>query len=151
MARGSDKAAMLRDPAWRDEARRQWDSPAFVLFPRRALGKLLIGEVHQPALAHYEGRLFADVLADRPGHPADVLADWILDCDLEPNLVMPGTADEDRDYLGTVLAADDVLLGGSDAGAHLLLFCGAGDTTLFLTRFVRDRGDLDDRAPPSTS
>jgi N-acyl-D-amino-acid deacylase len=143
MARGSDKAAMLRDPAWRDEARRQWDSPAFVLFPRRALGKLLIGEVHQPALAHYEGRLFADVLADRPGHPADVLADWILDCDLEPNLVMPGTADEDRDYLGTVLAADDVLLGGSDAGAHLLLFCGAGDTTLFLTRFVRDRGDLD--------
>lgn len=143
MAQGGDKAAMLRDPAWRAEARREWDSPAFVLFPRRALGSLLIGEVRQPALGHYEGKLFAEVLADRPGHPADVLADWILDCDLEPNLVMPGTADEDRDFLGAVLAADDVLLGGSDAGAHLLLFCGAGDTTLFLTRYVRDRGDLE--------
>ena len=143
MARGADKAAMLRDPAWRADARRDWDSPAFVLFPRRALDKLLIGEVPQPALRQYEGRLFATVLADRPGHPSDVLADWILDCDLEPSLVMPGTADEDRDYLGTVLAADDTLLGASDAGAHLLLFCGAGDTTLFLTRYVRDRHDLD--------
>ena len=142
MARGADKAAMLADPTWRADARREWDSPAFVLFPRRALGKLLIGEV-PPALERYEGKLFAAVLADRPGHPADVLADWILECDLEPNLVMPGTADEDRDYLGAVLAADDTLLGGSDAGAHLLLFCGAGDTTLFLTRYVRDRGDLD--------
>jgi N-acyl-D-amino-acid deacylase len=142
MAQGEEKAAMLRDPAWREEARRDWESPAFVLFPRAALGKLLIGEVHQPELKRYEGKLFAEVMADRPGHPADVLADWILDCGLDPNLVVPSTADEDRDFLGSLLAADDVLLGASDAGAHLLLFCGAGDTTLFLTRYVRDRGDL---------
>jgi N-acyl-D-aspartate/D-glutamate deacylase len=142
MARGAEKAAMLADPAWREKGRQEWDSPAFVLFPRKAVGKLLIGEVAQPNIKQYESKLFETVLNDRGGHPSDVLAQWILDCDLEPNLVVPGSADEDRDFLGSLLAADDVLLGASDAGAHLLLFCGAGDTTLFLQRHVRERNDL---------
>ena len=142
MAQGTDKVAMLADPAWREKARQEWDSPVFVLFPRKAVGKLLIGEVLQPHLKQFESKLFEAVLEARGGHPSDVLAQWILDCDLEPNLVVPGSADEDRDFLGSLLAADDVLLGASDAGAHLLPFCGAGDTTLFLQRHVRERHDL---------
>jgi N-acyl-D-aspartate/D-glutamate deacylase len=31
---------------------------------------------------------------------------------------------------------------GSDAGAHLQMFCAAGDATLLLTRYVRERGDI---------
>jgi len=49
---------------------------------------------------------------------------------------------EDRDYLAALFAAEDTLVGASDAGAHVRLFCGAGDTTLFLTRFTRERADL---------
>ncbi|MDH5291899.1 MAG: amidohydrolase family protein, partial [Acidimicrobiia bacterium] len=42
----------------------------------------------------------------------------------------------------TLFSAQDTLVGASDAGAHVRLFCGAGDTTLFLTRFARERTDL---------
>ena len=34
------------------------------------------------------------------------------------------------------------VVGASDAGAHLQMMCGAGDSTLLLTEHVRDRGDL---------
>jgi N-acyl-D-amino-acid deacylase len=78
----------------------------------------------------------------RPGHPADVLAQWLLETDVEPNLVRPGSADEDPAFMAELLADDGTLVGASDAGAHVLLFCGAGDTTLLLTRHVRARGDL---------
>ena len=35
-----------------------------------------------------------------------------------------------------------VLISSSDAGAHAQMLCASGDTTLLLTRHVRDRGDL---------
>ena len=34
------------------------------------------------------------------------------------------------------------VMANSDAGAHLQMMCAIGDTTLLLTRHVRDRGDL---------
>jgi N-acyl-D-aspartate/D-glutamate deacylase len=34
------------------------------------------------------------------------------------------------------------VLANSDAGAHLQMFCAAGDSTLLLTEFTRDRGDF---------
>ncbi len=34
------------------------------------------------------------------------------------------------------------VVGNSDAGAHVQMMCASGDTTLLLTRHVRDRGDL---------
>ncbi|MDH4365831.1 MAG: amidohydrolase family protein [Acidimicrobiia bacterium] len=141
-ASGPAKAALLADPAWRKRARTEWDSPTFVLFPRKALARILIGEVAQPELKQFEGQRFSAVLEARPGHPADVLAQWILDCRLDPNLVIPAGHDEDRGYLATLFSAQDTLVGASDAGAHVRLFCGAGDTTLFLTRFARERTDL---------
>jgi N-acyl-D-aspartate/D-glutamate deacylase len=41
-----------------------------------------------------------------------------------------------------LLADPDTLISASDAGAHVQMMCAAGDTTLLLTRHVRDRGDL---------
>ena len=37
---------------------------------------------------------------------------------------------------------DRVIVSASDAGAHVQMMCAAGDTTLFLTRHVRERGDF---------
>jgi len=34
------------------------------------------------------------------------------------------------------------VMANSDAGAHLQMMCAIGDTTLMLTRHVRERGDL---------
>jgi len=136
------RTALLGDPAWRARAREDWESTAFTLFPKHSLGRFRVSEVPNPELAAFEGRPFAAVLEAWGGHPADVLARWVLETDAEPCLVNPGTTDADFDRLGELLDADDTLVGASDAGAHALLFCGAGDTTLLLTRHVRERGDL---------
>ena len=81
------------------------------------------------------------ILAERGGHPSDVLADWALENNLEAELVCPFT-NLDLDVVGQLLAADESLISGSDAGAHIGMFDGAGDTTLVLTRHVRDRHDM---------
>jgi len=141
-ATGPEKAAVLADPAWRERAREDWESPVFTLFAKHALETFVISEVSNPSLREFEGQPFRAVMDARPGHPADVLAQWLLETDAEPNLVRPGSADEDPDYMAALLADEGTLVGASDAGAHVLLFCGAGDTTLLLTRHVRSRGDL---------
>ena len=137
-----DKFAMLADPVWLARARDDWESSAFTLFPKHALDALLVSEVANPELSRFEGRPFADVLAAWPGHPSDVLARWALKTDAQPCLIKSAGADADYDYLGSLLDDDATLVGGSDAGAHALMFCGAGDTTLLLTRHVRERNDL---------
>jgi N-acyl-D-aspartate/D-glutamate deacylase len=141
-ASGPEKAAMLADPGWRERAREDWESTAFTLFAKHALETFVVTEVHNPGLQQFEGRPFRAVMDARPGHPADVLAQWVLETDAEPNLVRPGSADEDPDFMAALLTDDGTLVGASDAGAHVLLFCGAGDTTLLLTRHVRSRNDL---------
>ena len=141
-AQGTEKLAMLADPVWLARARDDWESSAFTLFPKHALDALLVSEVANPELSRFEGRPFADVLAAWPGHPADVLARWALETEAQPCLIKSGGADADYDYLGSLLDDDATLVGGSDAGAHALMFCGAGDTTLLLTRHVRERNDL---------
>jgi N-acyl-D-aspartate/D-glutamate deacylase len=83
-----------------------------------------------------------DLVAERGGHPSDVLADWVLDNDLRPGVLCIGMANFDPAGVAELLAADDVLVSSSDAGAHVQMMCAAGDTTLLLTRHVRDRGDF---------
>jgi N-acyl-D-amino-acid deacylase len=142
VASSDARKALLTDPAWQERARADWESDVFTLFPKQALARLRVSEVPNPALAPFEGQPFAEVLGAWGGHPADVLARWVLETDAVPCLVNPGTADADFDHLGALLDDEATLVGASDAGAHALLFCGAGDTTLLLTRHVRDRGDL---------
>ncbi len=141
-AGGAEKTAMLADPAWRERAREDWGSTVFTLFPKHALESFTVSAVANPELRVFEGKPFRAVMDARPGHPADVLAQWVLETDAESNLVRPGSADEDPDHMAALLSDDDVLVGASDAGAHVLALCGAGDTTLLLTRHVRARGDL---------
>jgi N-acyl-D-amino-acid deacylase len=141
-ATGYQKRILLTDPGWLGRAREDWESTAFTLFPKGSVGSLLVSEVDNPDLARFEGGPFAQVLAAWEGHPAEVLARWVLESDALPCLIKPGSADTDFDYLGSLLDDEATLVGGSDAGAHALLFCGAGDTTLLLARHVRERGDL---------
>ena len=44
--------------------------------------------------------------------------------------------------VGRTLADPAVLISSSDAGAHMQMLCASGDTTLVLTRHVRERGDF---------
>lgn len=48
----------------------------------------------------------------------------------------------DKDIVAQMLDHPSIHIGASDAGAHVAQFCGAGDTTDLLARFVRQFGKL---------
>jgi N-acyl-D-amino-acid deacylase len=141
-ARGADKAALLRDPEWRKTARDEWDATERALFPHRRIDKVrwveVVGEENEPWL----GRSLADLVEERGGHPSDVLADFVLANDCRPGLVAVGVSNADVDGVARTLTDPAVLVSSSDAGAHAQMLCASGDTTLVLTRHVRERGDF---------
>jgi N-acyl-D-aspartate/D-glutamate deacylase len=142
-AEGRDaKAALLADPAWRDTARAEWDRTPSALFPHTRIDKVRFVEVFGTDNERWLGRTLAAVVAERGGHPSDVLADFVLANDCRPGVVAIGVANADTAGVGRTLADPNVLISSSDAGAHAQMLCASGDTTLLLTRHVRERGDL---------
>ena len=112
------------------------------MFPHLRLERARIVEVHAAADAGWLGRSVADVVAERGGHPSDVLADLVLANDCHPGIVAVGISNADVDGLARTFADPYVLVSSSDSGAHVQMLCASGDTTLYLTRHVRDRSDV---------
>ena len=70
----------------------------------------------------------------------DDSSEWENDC--RPGLVATGMANADVDGVAETLKNPAVLISSSDSGAHAQMMCSSGDTTLLLTRHVRERGDF---------
>ena len=112
------------------------------MFPHRHPEMVRFVEVHGTDNERWLGRSLADLIAERGGHPSDVLADFVLANDCRPGVVAKGIANADVDGVARVLADPSVIISSSDAGAHVQMMCASGDTTLLLTRHVRERGDF---------
>ena len=132
------KLEMLADPEWRARARVDLDKAPI---PGPMLPLYQVIEVAKPELEGWLGRSFGELIAERGGHPSDVLADWGIENDLHAELLYPLT-NTDPKIVGELLDAPENLVSGSDAGAHIAMFDGAGDATLIFIRHVRERGDL---------
>jgi N-acyl-D-aspartate/D-glutamate deacylase len=137
-----ERARLLRDPEWRAAARAQWDACTGGLFPAQDSRRVRFIDVTKPELEPWLGQTLADLTAARGGHPSDVFADWILENDLRPGILVVGVGNGNVDAVAELLVDPDTVVASSDAGAHVQMMCAAGDTTLFLARHVRDRGDL---------
>jgi N-acyl-D-aspartate/D-glutamate deacylase len=104
-----------------------------------------IAEGGGPDTAGYAGRTIADVAAERGDDPVDVLLDVVVAEHLPLTTVFPslvpslGVTDESWAVRGRVWSDDRVVLGGSDAGAHLDLMCHANYTSVVLGELVRER------------
>ena len=138
-----EKRRELADEAWRAQARADWDKvgDGFTIFPVSRLDRVRLTSV-APGQERFLGATFADVVAERGGHPSDVLADWVLEHDLAPGLMAESLSNNDGVKVAELLADSTTVVGASDAGAHLQMMCGAGDSTLLLTEHVRDGGYL---------
>jgi len=136
-----EKLRRLADPEWRTRARADWDAVKGG-FPSSGMARhLRIVAVGRPEYEQYVGQDFSLILDQSSGHVSDILANWVIENDLDAELVLPFT-NLDMDAVGQLLAAEETIISASDAGAHIGMFDGAGDTTLVLSRHVRDRGDL---------
>lgn len=140
-AKAAGKRDHLTDPSWRARARAEWDDDRPSLFPKDRPDRVVFSGVSRPELEAYLGMNLADYAERNALHPSDALADWLLANDLSPRIILADRA-YDPKSVAELLGHPATICAASDAGAHVQMMCGGGDTTLLLERFVRDRMDF---------
>ena len=134
------KLATLADPEWRARARHEWDDRPHVATARVDRPESLIFAISETGA----GPLHISLLeyAQQLGvHISDALAEWLVRNGIESSLVgTPDALDEEMVIRG--LREPTSLTNINDSGAHLQLFCGAGQNVYMFTHYVRDTGLL---------
>jgi N-acyl-D-aspartate/D-glutamate deacylase len=134
-----EKAAKLNDPAVREEMQLAAKGTAFERLAD--FSNYRIGDTIAPENKQYEGRLVVDIAKERGADPSDVLLE-IAEADDFATVLWPlpvGDTDVDWAARRDLWEHDDVLLGGSDAGAHLDRMLGSPYPTRFLGDTLRGR------------
>lgn len=123
---------------------RRAGSPEAGVFRRLAdFGRYVIGDTYseENRRAGVSGRVVRDIAAERGQDPFRTLVE-ICAADELRTVLWPMPTDNDPDsweLRRNTWEHEDVLLGGSDAGAHLDRMCGAPYTTRFLGDCLRGR------------
>ncbi len=139
------RRAAIEDPAVRERLRAGAEKAA-----RRSMGVLsdfALMEVSDPGSV-WVGRSVGEIAEARGTDVVDVLIDVVLADGLTLFAVLPsltpslGRTDEGWVARTAVWKDPRVMLGGSDAGAHLDLMCHANYPTVVLGEVVRERGLL---------
>lgn len=128
----AERKAAFADPARREELRNQ----SMLLGP--LLYVLRVGQTARPENKALEGRFLNDLASERGVTPADVMLDLAVAEDLKTEFAMRDFIHVDPDGVTAILSHPRIHIGASDAGAHIAQFCGAGDTSYLLARWVRD-------------
>ena len=129
-----ERVAAYRDPEWR----------------RRAQEELEHGRVFRPnwdvmtvaesaANPTLENRSIASIAAERGVEPLEAIVDIALDDDLSTRF-RSVLANDDEDMIAKLLNQEGMLIGLSDAGAHVSQLCDACLPTDLLGNWVRERG-----------
>ncbi len=128
-----ERLAAYRDPAWRHTAQEQLASGR--VFRPRWQNVVIAESRDHPEL---EGRDVAGLAEERGVEPLDALLELALSEDLTTR-VRTVLANDDQDMIATLLQEDGMLLGLSDAGAHVGQLCDACLPTDLLGNWVRER------------
>lgn len=137
-----ERIERLRDASTRAEMLSRADSKEAGVFRRLAdFGRYVIGDTYSAANEGLSGRVVRDIAAERGQDPFHCLVE-ICAADELRTVLWPMPTDNDPDSWALrqrTWQHEDVLLGGSDAGAHLDRMCGAPYTTRFLGDCLRGR------------
>jgi len=106
------------------------------------LRNMTVGRVYAPENERYLGRKLTEISADVGKSPADIMLDIAVADGLRTEFQIRGAIHADPEIVSIILDHPLVQIGGSDAGAHVTQFCGAGDTTDMLERYVRGFGKM---------
>ena len=133
------KLAMFRDPTQRKRLLELSQQPS----PLRSAadwGEMLIVQGFTPATQAYEGRKVGDIAAARDQEPFDALIDIVCADELRTIFRRYTPEDTDADWRARARLIGDrrVLIGGSDAGAHLDMLATFTYTTVLLQALVRE-------------
>lgn len=132
----------LRDPATRRFMEERAASPDAGVFARlTGWDTYVIGDTFSAANEGLTGRRVGDIAAERGQGAFDTLLDIVIEDDLR-TVLWPGATDADPESWELRRQAwqhPAVMLGGSDAGAHLDRMQGANYPTRFLADCLRGR------------
>ncbi|MFI7318797.1 amidohydrolase family protein [Streptomyces venezuelae] len=137
-----ERIAALRDPGVREEMLRRAASKEAGVFRRLArFDRYVIGDTYSAANEGLTGRVVGDIAAERGQEPFHCIVEICANDDMR-TVLWPMPTDNDPDswaLRAETWQHEDVMLGGSDAGAHLDRMCGAPYTTRFIGDCLRGR------------
>ena len=137
-----ERAQALGDPAVRRRLSEGAARAEGMLAGLARWERLLVSETFAPVNDGMAGRTVGDIAAERGDDPFEVLCDIVVADELRTGL-MPGggaTGAEDWDARAQLWRDPRVVVGGSDAGAHVAMMCGAVYSTFLLGEPVRTHG-----------
>ncbi len=137
-----ERIEKLRDPAVRRHLLERADSDDAGVFRRLAdFANYVIGDTYAPENQGYRYRPVREIAAEQGKDPFDTLLDIVIADELRTVLwpIPPDNDDESWAMRQAAWNDEHVMLGGSDAGAHLDRMMGASYTTRFLGDCLRGR------------
>jgi N-acyl-D-aspartate/D-glutamate deacylase len=137
-----ERIEKLRDPEVRAHLVERANSKEAGVFRRLGnFGRYVIGDTYSKENEGLKGRSVKEIASERGQEPFDALLDICINDELKTILwPMPTDSDPDTWALrGQAWDEEDILLGGSDAGAHLDRMAGAPFPTRFLGDMIRGR------------
>jgi N-acyl-D-aspartate/D-glutamate deacylase len=140
-----DRIAMFSDPETQAKlvAEAYPDGEGAILTTmRRRLERAFIRGVRDKENEHLLGRSLGELAEERGVNPAQVMIDIALSEGLQTEFKNVNLGHVDIDTVGEMLAHPNVLIGASDAGAHVQAFSTNGDTGLLFSRYVREGGAM---------
>jgi N-acyl-D-aspartate/D-glutamate deacylase len=140
-----ERIAALSQPETRErlQAALAAETTGLAVTMRVGWGQHIVNDVRDPALRHLEGRRISDLAAERGVSDFDAFVDVAVAAKLEVGFVRYsyGNADEWTNAArAEVLKDPRVVLGASDAGAHMDMMVGADFPTRCLGELVREKG-----------
>jgi N-acyl-D-aspartate/D-glutamate deacylase len=139
----AERQRALADPAVRTRLAAGMAAPeAGLLRDLLDWAKVTVGETFTPETKQYEGRTGAEIAREKGTTALDAILDVVVADDLRTGLESAPLGDDPETWRMRAEIWDDprVVLGGSDAGAHLDIMCGVVNTSIHLGPNVRDRG-----------
>jgi N-acyl-D-aspartate/D-glutamate deacylase len=137
-----ERMAKLQDPAVRQDLLDKANGPGTGVLGRLAnFKRYVLGDTFSPDNAGLKGKVIGDIAAERGVDPFTALVDIAVKDELK-TVLWPMQDDNDDETWALrrdVWEDPRVMLGGSDAGAHLDRMCGAPYTTRFLGDTLRGR------------
>jgi len=127
----------FKDPATREKMRADFSAPRHINFHRR-WDVLRVDKTIKPENRKYAGKSIAEVASMRAQEPLDAFLDLALEEDLE-TVFWNANNGGDVDAMGEILRSPFVLMGTSDAGAHVQFGADFGYGTTLLGLWVRER------------
>jgi N-acyl-D-amino-acid deacylase len=137
----ADKLTTLADPTWRARARDEWDHRTTSTTSRLDHPEGFIFSLSETGAGPLGISLLAYAEQEHL-HVSDALAQWV--CRNGIGSYITGVPDQhDEQAVAANLRDPRTLTNINDSGAHLQLFCGAGEAVHLLTHYARDTGLLE--------